>query len=123
MRFKLSDTWVDHSKAPDPDWVEFVDAPLQLASRARYESILGVLQDLWRDTGDTRIVVLAMVWTSVHHQQMRPWLHEALTAALAQCPPEARDAAKAQIRAQFSPGDQAHVQDAFRALKLSGKPH
>jgi hypothetical protein len=64
-----------------------------------------------------------MTWTSVHHQRMRPWLHEALNAALAEVPPEARDAAKAQIRAQFTPGDQAHIEDAFRALKLSGQPH
>lgn len=82
-----------------------------------------MLEDLWRDTGDTRIVCVAIGWTSAHHQRTRPWLHEALTAALAEVPPEVRDAAKAQIRAQFSPGDQAHIEDTFRALRLSGKPH
>lgn len=123
MPQKLTDTWIDDSLVTDPDWIEFVDAPPQLASRARYEGVLGALEDLWRETGDTRIVCVAMAWTSVYHQLTRRWLHEALSAALAECPPEAREAAKAQIRAQFSIDDQARVEDVFRALKLSGKPH
>lgn len=123
MPLKLTDTWIDHAQVADPDWIEFVDAPEQLASRARYESILAVLQDLWRETGDTRIVCVAMVWTSVHHQLTRPWLHEALSAALSTCPPEKWEAAKAQILAQFSLADHARIEDVFRSLKLDGKPH
>jgi hypothetical protein len=119
MRWPTADEWRDISQRSyppglDPSWIEYIDAPPQLANRTRFERTLECCETIWNETRDNAIVGVAMAWTDVHCQFLRPWLQQAVQEMLAsELPLSEQTASARRIIDLLPPSSRAELKTRF----------